>query len=319
MILRIIEQFLICLIVIILAPLSGKSVVFAQTVSTNLKADSTVVLYFTNVEWEQVPVTRRLEGPITPKVLVEELLKGPKSEGSLRSNFPKGTKVLNVKIKEGIAFVNFNEEFNTNYTNEMGVDWLRSTLFTLLGFPEVQGVQFLINGKTQEIIGNDGTWIGSPYGKEYTINDVPESTGSRVVGNLYVPELIDRRIYLVPHTLSSREKNSSQDLQSLLSTLFARDEMHNLRQAVKDRELKGDTVFLNLDSERFCFPDKEGRSLKDVISAVAYTISEIPDVRFLKIFVDGTPIPSKYGIEPIQKVPENPGDIYVLPVGINPE
>lgn len=309
----------------VVGPLTVLIIAFVFIVNSNaggipLKQNSTIVLYFYNAKWEQVPVTRRINGDITPKLLVDELLKGPKSTDSLMFSFPQGTKLLGLEIKEGIAFVNFSEEINKNYTSDVRSEWLDSVVFTLLNIPGIQGVQFLVDGKVQDVYGDDGIWIGSPrLRNDYYINEARESSGNMVLGNIYVSEQIGKRFYLVPHTLAIKRKDGSQDLQILLNTLFGYYEMRNLHFALKSWKLEGDTVILNLDSKILSFPDQEGRSLNDTISAVKYTVSEIDGVKFLKILVDGITIPSRLGIEPIQEVPENLGDLYVLPTGINPE
>jgi hypothetical protein len=91
-------------------------------------------------------------GSLTPaKDALDQLASEPKSP------LPKGTKVLAVSIdnKTGLATANFSSEFQENFptgdTQEAQV--ITSVLSTLGQFPNVQNVQFLVDGQKVSSLG----------------------------------------------------------------------------------------------------------------------------------------------------------------------
>lgn len=81
------------------------------------------------------------------KRLVE---KAPKEE----TTFPKGLSVKDVTVKDGIASVDFNDVFlsrrHNDYDNTMMV---YAVVNTLTEFKDVKKVEFLVDGKPVEVLG----------------------------------------------------------------------------------------------------------------------------------------------------------------------
>ncbi len=68
---------------------------------------------------------------------------------------PSGTRVLDVRVKDGIAYVDFSPEIITNH--EGGSSGESQTVYSIvdtitLNFPAVKYVQILVNGKTVQTI-----------------------------------------------------------------------------------------------------------------------------------------------------------------------
>jgi spore germination protein GerM len=86
----------------------------------------------------------------TLKALVET---SPQDK-TMQNVFPKGTKVLGVNVKNGIATVNFSKEFTTKtdgeYTTLLMVN---AVVNTLTQYPEIKKVQFLAEGEKIEVLG----------------------------------------------------------------------------------------------------------------------------------------------------------------------
>ncbi|SDB98348.1 MULTISPECIES: N-acetylmuramoyl-L-alanine amidase [unclassified Candidatus Frackibacter] len=80
---------------------------------------------------------------------VQDLIEGPQGKENLYHVIPTGTRLLGVKIKNKIAYVNFSENLITNHWG--GSTGERLTLSaivkTLTQFSEIEGVQLLIAGK----------------------------------------------------------------------------------------------------------------------------------------------------------------------------
>lgn len=82
------------------------------------------------------------------KAALESLLAGPKAKGEVRV-IPEKAKLKSVKIKDGIATVDFSEDLVKRFTGgSTGEEMLvGSVVNTLTEFPEVKAVQILVEGK----------------------------------------------------------------------------------------------------------------------------------------------------------------------------
>lgn len=81
------------------------------------------------------------------KLIVEQLIKGPSTEGAYPTVSPK-TKILGVSVRDGICYVNFDEEF-LNAVYHVGPETtVYSVVNSLVEGGGAGQVQILINGKT---------------------------------------------------------------------------------------------------------------------------------------------------------------------------
>lgn len=92
-------------------------------------------------------------------LVVKELIAGPKVEGHGRT-IPEGTKLLSLEIVDGVAYVNFSKEMQTNHwggsTGEMFT--IYSIVNSLTESPNVKAVQFLIEGqRVESLVGHADT------------------------------------------------------------------------------------------------------------------------------------------------------------------
>ena len=84
------------------------------------------------------------------------------------SLIPAGTRLLGASVKNGIATLNFSEEFEFN---GISADSYRAQLmqivYTATEFSTVDSVQFLIEGQRKDYMGSEELqiWIGSPYSR----------------------------------------------------------------------------------------------------------------------------------------------------------
>ena len=85
----------------------------------------------------------------TPEAVINELLKYP-------NLFPKDTELLNIEVKEQIAFVDMSSEFDSYNLGSSGIIAIIYSIVNTLSLNEslgITGVQFLIEGKVEEYIG----------------------------------------------------------------------------------------------------------------------------------------------------------------------
>lgn len=102
-----------------------------------------------------VPVTRLI--PRTDdKALatVEQLIQGPKDGTNLFSSILPTTKVLDVKIENGVAIVNFDEKLLSYSDGKASPEALESILLSLTENAEVGQVQFMVDGQMNVMAGD---------------------------------------------------------------------------------------------------------------------------------------------------------------------
>ena len=120
----------------------------------NLSVEKNLKLYFysdvgiLSEEWRTVKITDT--APIA-EYLIAELIKGPQKEGLSRVISPE-TKLISVEVTEGVAYVNMTASFAEKNKGDSKKEWtaVYSVVNTLLDLPEINGVQFLIEGKKEK-------------------------------------------------------------------------------------------------------------------------------------------------------------------------
>ena len=110
-----------------------------------------ITLYFPDEQaMYVVPEQREVskDKPIA-EIIVEELMKGPKTPGLEPTTIPDGARLLSVEIKDKTAYVNFSRELVEKHvggsTGEMMT--ILPIVNSLTELPEVEKVQFLVEGK----------------------------------------------------------------------------------------------------------------------------------------------------------------------------
>lgn len=126
--------------------------------SVNVEAVSTfadaanadaVQLYFPSASGRMlVPVTRTVFSPADLSTAILELAKGPKKDSGLESPIPGTCGVKSVKVKDGVATIDFTREFaEIAQHSDGGHQAVQAILFTASQFPGVKKVSLLVEGK----------------------------------------------------------------------------------------------------------------------------------------------------------------------------
>ncbi|MHB8172710.1 MAG: GerMN domain-containing protein [Thermincolia bacterium] len=115
-----------------------------------------LVVYFPNEQGTTlVPVTKEvpLEDKPIAEMVIEELIKGPRP-ASLGKAIPDGAKLLSLEVKDGIAYVDWSKEFQTNHWGGSAGDsnTIYSIVNSLTELPDIKKVQFMLEGKREESI-----------------------------------------------------------------------------------------------------------------------------------------------------------------------
>jgi len=111
----------------------------------------------------RVPVS---ESPMQDALNV--LLAGPSADEIGRgvlNLIPQNTRLLSAAVRGSTAYLNFSEDFLFNTFGVEGyVAQLRQIVWTVTEFSNVRDVQFLIDGRRHDYLG-EGIWIGSPISR----------------------------------------------------------------------------------------------------------------------------------------------------------
>ncbi len=100
---------------------------------------------------------------------MEILLAGTKNP-NLVSVMPKGTKLRNISVKDGIAYIDFDEKLIKNNTGGSASEILlvAAIVNTLTEFPNIERVQILVEGKKIDTISGHMD-IGEPLSRSEKI------------------------------------------------------------------------------------------------------------------------------------------------------
>lgn len=123
-----------------------------ETVETFAGANQ-VQLYFPSDSGRLlVPVTRTVYSDEDVATAMLEWLKGPRDDSGLQEAAPSDAALLGVTIKDGVATVNFTEEFvKISEQSDGGVQSMRALVMTCRQFPGVQRVQVQVEGEPYEL------------------------------------------------------------------------------------------------------------------------------------------------------------------------
>lgn len=128
-------------------------------------SDKIVTLYFSDSEAMYLVGEERTVSEITPEILINELIKGPKNPENNRT-IPDGTKLLDVKVEDKIAYVNFSKELKDNHwggsTGEIHTVFSVVNTLALCNELDIEEVQILIEGQTVETLAGH-IELGEPF------------------------------------------------------------------------------------------------------------------------------------------------------------
>jgi germination protein M len=98
-----------------------------------------------------VPVTKLASEKNSAKAALNALLEGPVLESGLMNPFPEGTQCLDVRVKDGVAYVNLSEDVLKLQGNKAAERAAKKAVSLTLGqFKEISKVQLFVDGATVE-------------------------------------------------------------------------------------------------------------------------------------------------------------------------
>lgn len=110
------------------------------------------------IAFEDSPLTATLQS-LFQGVKASEFKQFPE----MISAIPQGSQIHSIKIVKGNAIINLNSAFTQNIFSKEGMEAsLKQIIYTATEFPSVDSVQILIDGRSQEYLGQEGVYIQRP-------------------------------------------------------------------------------------------------------------------------------------------------------------
>lgn len=135
------------------------------------EATSTVgrILVFFVLDGRLSPVTRTAAAGDTPvEAAMRAVLSGPdareRSRG-LTTNLPPATRLLEVRVGEGIAVADLSGEFQAPAEPDAITVRIAQIVWTLTQLPEVEAVRFVVDGNEISVATDEGQSVDRPVGR----------------------------------------------------------------------------------------------------------------------------------------------------------
>ena len=146
----------------------------AQTASTPVPVSNTIKakICFVAIDSDGPVVRKEVSRSVAKDSPMGDALKmllaGPsatEAKTGCRSLIPEGTRLLSARVQNGVATLNFSEEFQFNqFGAEGSLAQLMQVVYTATNFSTVKSVQILIEGQKRDYL-TEGVWIGSPLSR----------------------------------------------------------------------------------------------------------------------------------------------------------
>lgn len=274
------KKAMVVLIVLSLLALTSACAVKDETVA--------ITLYYTDKDNSQI-LTETREVKLSrkqalPQLAVEELLKGPRTEG-LKSTIPQDTKLLNVGVKDKIATVNLSNDF-TGFPGMMAESLaVISVVNTLTNLEGIEKAQILVDGK--ELIAPSG----NPYGalKSYDIEQINHDLNKETI-TLYFPD--EQAMHMIPE---QREVSKDEPLEAaVVKELMKGPKTPGLTSTTIPKEakllsveVKDEIAYVNFSRE--LIEKHVGGSTGEMMTIVPIvnSLTELPGIKKVQFLVEG--------------------------------
>lgn len=128
-----------------------------------------MTLYFANETGDRLVAEKRevmrSTNTSVEKLIVEQLIEGPKQSGSFAS-IPSDVKLLNVSVNDNVCAINFDSSFLSSALEVKEYIPIYSIVNSLTGLPTVSKVQIRING-SQDALFRDTIPLNSTFERNY--------------------------------------------------------------------------------------------------------------------------------------------------------
>jgi len=149
-----------------------------KTTTTKKALPSRIKIYLTKYDEKNdkiilKPVYRSLKTVESPlRTALNQLLVGPTStedNSDYSSSIPGGVKILSVSIKNGVAYINFNSQFEFGTGTKIMNSRVYQVVFTATQFSTVNKVQIFLEGKGKTNFAGEGVDLSHPLSRRASL------------------------------------------------------------------------------------------------------------------------------------------------------
>jgi germination protein M len=254
-------------------------------------------LYTLNQDGYVMPYSVKLSGKSLAKSSLESLIEGSATAALLpkgtKSVLPKGTKVLSVKIKKGVATVNFSKEFK-NYIEQEETKILNAITWTLTGFNNIKSVNLQMEGKKLVTMPKGKTvaqGLTRADGINVEVANGVDLSSSMPVTLYFLSQSDDDSISYVPVT---RLVNRSANIGETVVKELVKGPLENSHligpldtaTTIKNVKISGKQITANFGKEILQYNDQTAAS-KSALDAIVLSLTQNMNANKVKIVVDG--------------------------------
>lgn len=291
----------------------------AEQVQSNMRK---TVFYFVDENNLLVPVTRDIpwvEG--IGKAALECLVATPETmeqlaEKGLKPSLPEGTKILGMTIRDGLAKVDFSQEFLNMESKMEEQNAINSVVYTLTEFPSIEKVQIMVNGKPLKKCPKGTTLKDVLYRENINLEPGSIASADMMPVTLYFKSSSKNGnfTYFVPVT--RMVKKSDDMIKTAVDELIKGPAADMGLTAVVPQDTKvlevsreGSEVIVNFSKEIESYGG--GAEVEQaLVNSVVLTVAQFPGVEKVSLQVEG-----KSDVLPEGTVLENP---ILKPLYVNP-
>ena len=139
-------------------------------------ASATITVYLLDGAGTAVAVKRNVATREVGSAAIQALIAGPtagEASDGLSSAFPSDSLLLGIRIGDGTATVDMSREFEAGGGSALILGRLAQLVYTLTGFPSVDRVQLLLDGRQVDTFSGEGVLVGEPLTRADFTGAVP--------------------------------------------------------------------------------------------------------------------------------------------------
>lgn len=241
------------------------------------------------------------------KVVLEELIKGPKDE-NLTANIPKQTKVYGTVRQNEALVVNISKEFKSFGGALAEIIAVGSIVNTMTKFDDIERVKILVEG--EELIGPSGNPRGfmDEFPTDPSITDSEDTNSQEVIlyfGNKDADAVVAERRNISIQPDMSTENIIKQVLAELIQGPVNEDISRTIPDEVEVLSVNIENGIAYVDFSEEMHTNHWGGAAGEsmTINSIVNTLTEFENIDKVKITVEGEPLAIEHMIidEPIER------------------
>ncbi len=241
------------------------------------------LLFFYNDQAEiLLPVSRRAPLAFSPAQAIKELIRGPRLGSGLLRTLPGETEIK-TELQGNTIYIDLPESLEDVAGGAFQSEAIiRSLLYTVSQFPQVDRVQFLIEGERQERFAQ-----GPAVFYSFSARKPGSAPGRQVI---FEPVISGNRYYLAMREVALWSFDTCELAADLLAELFtSNEEFFPTYFAINRVDLEGETARIDLKAdlgELYLFLSDPHRA-ELLLEAIIFTIAENFAVKRVELLING--------------------------------